>query len=85
MVVSTVTVAHLANSKPANLALCSTYEWFQVTLSHKYLSDYYFYSFNTDLDIIVDMDSLKQDEADDLLGWLQVVLGHRVSKTKVGS
>ncbi len=28
-------------------------------------------------------ESLSQAEADDLLGWLQVTLGNRVSKTKV--
>jgi len=27
--------------------------------------------------------SLSQEQADDLLGWLQVVLGHRVAKTKI--
>jgi TNF receptor-associated protein 1 len=28
-------------------------------------------------------ESLSQEQADDLLSWLQVVLGHRVSKTKI--
>jgi TNF receptor-associated protein 1 len=30
-----------------------------------------------------DAESLSQEQADDLLSWLQVVLGHRVAKTKV--
>jgi len=30
-----------------------------------------------------DKNSLNQEQADDLLGWLQVVLGNRVSKTKI--
>jgi len=41
IVITTVTVAHVANARPSNVALCScrmfNFERFQVTLSHKYL------------------------------------------------